>query len=177
MNSESFSDLKSNNIALTADGNVRLLDFGHSRFVEEAATLPRGAPIHTAPEITDGRVAGLPSDIYSYGVTLAEMFYPFRFLLIKSVGNWWIRTGNSEADKLISLCLLECCPCRPRILTNHKYFDNVSEVPSFIPGRCVRLQKPDEKEMRCAAVTNEDASNLIENALRIPSSKYLKQFP
>ena len=170
-----FSDLKPDNVALTSDGHVRLLDFGNSRHVKEPMKLPCGSFSNTAPELNDGQKSDLSSDIYSYGVTLAFMFHPIKsLLLIKPFGNWWLRTGNKEADKLINQCLKYGRDRRPTTLTDHPYFEDVSIIPSFKPGKYPTEFK--RKEAKCKPVTFEDAPELIQRTLRLPSSQLLKEF-
>ena len=178
-----FSDLKPDNIALTPEGHVRLLDFGNSRYVDGLEYLPSSSITFTAPEIHDGQKSDLSFDIYSYGMTLAFMFHPKSLGQIQRFGNWWLRTGNKEADKLINQCLKYGRKRRPRTLTNHPYFENVSIIPSFKPGVITTEYKKPECWLlkyffntKCWPVTLEDAPLLSYCALRLPSSQLLKEF-
>lgn len=69
-------DLKPQNIALTAGGDVKVLDFGIARMEGRpgltSASLFIGTPDYAAPERTEG-VSDIRSDIYSIGVVLYEM--------------------------------------------------------------------------------------------------------
>ena len=74
-------DLKPSNILVTADGHVKLLDFGISRQLEgpdAAVNLTRTGlrlmtPAYAAPEQVRGGRVGLYTDVYALGVILYEL--------------------------------------------------------------------------------------------------------
>jgi serine/threonine-protein kinase len=70
-------DLKSNNIMIDKEGNVRIMDFGIARSLEAigitAAGVMIGTPEYMSPEQVEGKEVDQRSDIYSLGVILYEM--------------------------------------------------------------------------------------------------------
>ena len=70
-------DLKPGNVLLTADGSVKVGDFGVAKMAEgmhmTQAGMLLGTPAYLAPERIDGEPASAGSDIYSVGVILYEL--------------------------------------------------------------------------------------------------------
>ena len=70
-------DLKSNNIMIDKEGNVRIMDFGIARSLETkgitGAGIMIGTPEYMSPEQVEGKEVDQRSDIYSLGVILFEM--------------------------------------------------------------------------------------------------------
>src|SRR5690606_225276 len=71
-------DLKPANIIVTADGQVKLLDFGIARLLENAAgrDLTMAAhlsPGYAAPEQLMGGPIGTSADVHALGVTLFQL--------------------------------------------------------------------------------------------------------
>jgi len=63
-------DIKGQNVMLTAEGRVVLMDFGAGRDRLHAALDLAGTPAYLAPEVARGEEPTARSDIYSLGVTL-----------------------------------------------------------------------------------------------------------
>jgi len=70
-------DLKSNNIMIDKEGNVRIMDFGIARSLKEKGITGEGVMIGTpeymSPEQVEGKEVDQRSDLYSFGVILYEM--------------------------------------------------------------------------------------------------------
>ncbi len=70
-------DLKSNNIMIDKEGNVRIMDFGIARSLEAkgitGAGVIIGTPEYMSPEQVEGKEVDERSDIYSLGIVLYEM--------------------------------------------------------------------------------------------------------
>jgi len=78
-------DVKPHNILTTADGRVKVTDFGIAQAVNEGSMAQGGTLLgsvhYLAPEQAQGRSSGVAADIYSLGVVLYEMlagFPPFQ---------------------------------------------------------------------------------------------------
>lgn len=67
-------DVKAKNVLLTLEYEAKVIDFGVSRpYGDNCMTVGVGTPFWTAPEVLDGSVYSEMSDIYSFGVVMAEL--------------------------------------------------------------------------------------------------------
>jgi serine/threonine protein kinase/tetratricopeptide (TPR) repeat protein len=78
-------DIKSDNIKLTPEGQIKVLDFGLARSIDTAEISRTGSsagtPAYMAPEQVQGESADHRSDLFSFGVVFYEMLTtrrPFR---------------------------------------------------------------------------------------------------
>ena len=89
-------DLKPSNILVTAEGDVKLLDFGTSKLIEEdtGATLNRAiTPRYASPEQLRGEPVTTATDVFSLGVMLYELL----------CGHWPFGNPNSGSDAWLRL--------------------------------------------------------------------------
>jgi serine/threonine protein kinase len=69
-------DLKPSNVFLTADGGVKVLDFGLAHVFGLATPAQSGTPGYMAPEQLRGEGEDARTDVFALGVLLAEMLGP-----------------------------------------------------------------------------------------------------
>jgi serine/threonine protein kinase/Tfp pilus assembly protein PilF len=66
-------DIKSENLVLTKDGRVKIMDFGLAMFKEEKVEESSGTPAYMSPEQVKGEEIDLRTDIFSLGVVFYEL--------------------------------------------------------------------------------------------------------
>jgi len=115
-------DLKSSNIMIDREGNVRIMDFGIARRLKERGVtgvgVIIGTPEYMSPEQVEAREIDVRSDIYSLGVILYEMLtgrVPFEgdtpFTIgVKHKGEMPRdpRQFNPQIPEDVSLIILKC---------------------------------------------------------------------
>lgn len=73
-------DVKPNNVLVTPDGTVKLLDFGLASQVREYSTTSAGTLAYMSPEVVSGQQSTRASDLWAVGVMLYEFLagkHPF----------------------------------------------------------------------------------------------------
>ena len=119
-------DLKPNNIMLTLDGDIKIMDFGISSITQQdkdkeagKASSLEGSPVFMAPELYQHQPAGITSDVYALGISL---FYsltarpPFSLIsqeqLIHDITETGIPAPSSKqkdiSPEIDSICLKAC---------------------------------------------------------------------
>lgn len=71
-------DLKPENVMVGPDGQIKLMDFGIARFLDQGERMTMtgaliGSPAHMAPELIEGKEADARSDLFSLGTLLYWM--------------------------------------------------------------------------------------------------------
>lgn len=73
-----YRDLKPENVLLTKDGHIRLIDFGLAKFLEEDKTFSLcGTPEYLAPEVIQGQGHGMSVDWWALGILIYEMTFGY----------------------------------------------------------------------------------------------------
>lgn len=67
-----FRDIKPDNFIVTADGNIKLVDFDIAAVGEQTGSMPLGTRGYAAPEQHFG-ICSMTADVYSLGVTIGEL--------------------------------------------------------------------------------------------------------
>lgn len=102
-------DIKPENVMLTADGDVKVADFGLARLVGDGTTrltqvgVTMGTPLYMSPEQIEGRPLDHRSDIYSFGVTCYHMLNgspPFEGDTVLSVAVQHLKKQPEPLDNL-----------------------------------------------------------------------------
>jgi cGMP-dependent protein kinase len=68
-------DIKPNNIMISKNGYVKLIDFGTSKFVDDYTCSLLGTPHYIAPEILAGKGYSFSCDFWSIGIMCYEIYY------------------------------------------------------------------------------------------------------
>jgi serine/threonine protein kinase len=163
-------DLKPENIMISNEGQIKLMDFGISRIVENPGITTTGqilgSPAFMAPEIIKGKVAGKPADIFSLGILLYQLstgVLPFQgsnphAVLIKIAESEYPdpESINPEIGTLVAKLINKCLSLSPedRPESTEVLMELIEEILGYsglearnIPKLCCEvLQDPDKME-------------------------------
>ena len=180
-----FSDLKPNNIVLTKDGHVRLIDFGLASNLQDGKlkVLPRQIARYSSPEVWNKKPAGLASDWFAYGVIIAYLYQlrlPFDGNTEEEIRKN-VDSGKLDLNKKFKrmggvkefiLKLLEVDPeKRLSKVAADKFFKDITPQP-FKPGN---IEIPSIEPQGEARYFSEKATvydTLEANVIRIPPPEF-----
>jgi serine/threonine protein kinase len=162
-----YRDLKTTNVGIDIRGNIKLFDFGLSRYlpapitgeVDEVYTMSHvGTRRYTAPEVTvqrGGAEYNLKADVYSFGVVLWE---------ILSMSSPTAHRICAATGALIEQQTLNSCPCWPLELQN-------------LTSRLLNPEHPKRPTMACVLISLQDViRNLSVDRAGVSSSLTSMQY-
>ena len=177
--------MKAINTGLTARGNVKLLDFGNSRYLQDKNVWfnPQIEGIRRSFQV-NGKKHAFVADFYGFTQTAIFCLQPWKATFGRIFSNCWKNTGNAVADDLFHDLIRrheellfdtsEDYIPKPFKISNHKYFGKVSRVPLFIPGP---IHHPEnKKKIKCSNIPDETYPSLINNCFKIATEDYKKTF-
>ena len=148
-----FRDLKAENIVITPEGEVRLVDFGSACGLYESDNSVSGTKGASAPEQFEG-TAGLSSDVYAFGrlfhfmltgINPAKRGAEEKFIPIQEY--------DHELSYSLELLIEDCCVAarEERLPDMYCVTKRMVEIASCTPGAYKRLEKEAAKLIKSRA--------------------------
>ena len=177
--------MKPNNVVLSQNGGVRLIDFGHATDLQKKKlkVLPKQTAYFSSPEVWKQEPAGLPSDWFSYGVNIVYLYQlkvPFDGRSEEEIqkhvldGKPDVEDVKDEAAKdLIKKLLVVDPELRPKKVSDDAFFADVNAIVPFQP---VNIKCNVHKPSKAAVFETNDTAiyEFLEAAtIRIPTAEYL----
>ena len=183
-----FRDLKPNNIVLTRDGEVRLIDFGHTTIFppNELEILPSQIARYSSPEVWNKQPAGHASDWWAYGVIIAYLYQlklPFDGDTKEEIQKK-VQSGEPDIEEIqpaaakefVSKLLVINPADRPTQVSSDKLFDtlktNAPKTP-FKPGTVKYVVEMPSTPAEYATDDPTIYGQLEAGVTRIPSTQFL----
>lgn len=167
-------DLKSNNVLVTREGRVVILDFGLSREEEvpgavRGAEALQGTPSHLAPEVAHGQPATEASDWYSVGVMLFESLTG-RLPFLGSPREMIRAKVHLDAPRPQALCptLPEdlCQLCQALLARDPAQRAGAAEILAVLGGAAARVDSPGRRAPLVGRETDLEFLHLAQASTR-----------
>lgn len=143
-----FRDLKAENIIITPDGNVRLVDMGSACFVDEAGESITGTEGASAPEQMEGN-ATLASDVYAFGRLFHFMLTGINPAENPKATLLPITSFDENLSLSLELLIEDCTGVVPeeRIPDMYSVTQRMVEIATQTPGGYRKMEKMAAKEI------------------------------